>query len=131
MNSSVDLAVSKATLATDVSKESYLVKLSLEGDPSKPLISEEIPADLTSLEPERQKCNKAITAFNGKYLGNESYQGPNKEKYFKDFKILRHEFQTCDPTCSYLTVQWSWIKNKYLWMKMNYDYVENENDNIE
>ena len=52
MNSSVDLTVSKATLATDVSKESYLVKLSLEGDPSKPLISEEISADLASLEPE-------------------------------------------------------------------------------
>ena len=42
LNSSVDLTVSKATLATNVSKESYLVKLSLEGDPLKPLISEEI-----------------------------------------------------------------------------------------
>ena len=90
LNSSVDLTVSKATLATDVSKESYLVKLSLEGDPSKPLTSGEIPADLTSLKPERQKCHRAITAFNWKYLENESYQGPNKEKYFKDLKILRH-----------------------------------------
>ena len=51
LNSSVDLAVSKATLATDVSKESYLVKLSLEGVPSKPLIHEDIPK--ISLEPER------------------------------------------------------------------------------
>ena len=57
MNSSVDLAVSKATLATDVSKESYLVKLSLERDPSKPLISEEISANEISLEPERISDN--------------------------------------------------------------------------
>ena len=130
LNSSVDLAVSKATLATDVSKESYLVKLSLEGDPSKPLTAEKIPANLLPLEIKRQKCNRAIDAINWKYPAEESCQRPNKDKYCKDLKILRHEFQTFDPTCSHLTVQWPWIKNEYLRMNMDYDCVGKENDNI-
>ena len=80
LNSSVDLAVSKAALATTVSKESYLVKLSLEGVPSKPLTSEDISDDLASLEPERISANWMYVdhidivnmKFSDRYLGGKT-----------------------------------------------------------
>jgi len=128
LNSSTDLAVSKATLATDVSKESYLVKLSLVGVPSKPLDEDDIfDESLIALtknsmarnvqrwyrlskggydEQNRrcdQRCVKAITDFNWKYFKKGSYEGPNVEDFLEAVEFLREGFQPFDDTCSYLT----------------------------
>ena len=114
LNSSVDLAVSKATLATDVSKESYLVKLSLEGDPSKPLVENNILdecftaltnnsmarriqrsyriSENSATEFDRrilQRRIQIIANYNWKYFDAGFYPGSHDTSYWKEIQNIR------------------------------------------